>query len=133
MCIILMAAGPMITTNRQGRKKRIMGTVSFAGSEAAFCSAACIRISRFSCDVTRSAWPIGVKPLAFGSNQIGNLILRVMIPPAQATGRLTLITGAMAREIVVGKDGKAESVSYVDKATRSEKRVYAKAFIDADD
>ena len=54
---------------------------------------------------------------------------QVMIPPAQATGRFTLITGAMAREIVVGKDGKAEAVSYIDKATRSEKRVHAKAFM----
>jgi len=43
-----------------------------------------------------------------------------------ATGKLTLITGAMAREIVVGKDGKAEAVSYIDKATRTEKRVYAR-------
>ncbi len=41
---------------------------------------------------------------------------QVMIPPAQATGRFTLITGAMAREIVVGKDGRAEAVSYVDKS-----------------
>src|SRR5882672_10669031 len=40
---------------------------------------------------------------------------QVMIPPAQATGRLTLITGAMAREIVVGNDGKAEAISYIDK------------------
>ena len=54
---------------------------------------------------------------------------QVMIPPAQATGRFTLITGAMAREIVVGKDGKAQAVSYVDKATRTEKRVNAKAFV----
>ena len=54
---------------------------------------------------------------------------QVMIPPAQATGRFTLITGAMAREIVVGKDGKAESVAYIDKATRSEKRVHARAFM----
>ena len=54
---------------------------------------------------------------------------QVMIPPAQATGRFTLITGAMAREIVVGKDGKAEAVSYIDKATRSEKRVHARAFM----
>src|SRR6266404_5575631 len=52
---------------------------------------------------------------------------QVMIPPAQKTGRLTLITNAMAREIVVGKDGKAEAVSYIDKKTRSEKRVHAKA------
>ena len=54
---------------------------------------------------------------------------QVMIPPAQATGRFTLITGAMAREIVVGKDGKAEAVAYIDKATRSEKRVHARAFM----
>jgi choline dehydrogenase-like flavoprotein len=54
---------------------------------------------------------------------------QVMIPPAQATGRFTLITGAMAREIVVGKDGKAEAVSDIDKSTRSDNRVPAKAFM----
>jgi choline dehydrogenase-like flavoprotein len=52
---------------------------------------------------------------------------QVMIPPAEKTGRFTLITNAMAREILVGKDGKASGVSYVDKATRSEKQVHAKA------
>src|SRR5882672_11687329 len=31
---------------------------------------------------------------------------QVLIPPAQRTGRLTLITGAMAREVLVGDDGK---------------------------
>ncbi len=54
---------------------------------------------------------------------------QVMIPPAQKTGRFTLITNAMAREIIAGKDGKAESVSYIDKSTRTEKRVNARAFI----
>jgi choline dehydrogenase-like flavoprotein len=54
---------------------------------------------------------------------------QVMIPPALATGRLTLITNAMAREIVVGKDGRAQEVSYIDKATRREQRVRAKAFV----
>jgi choline dehydrogenase-like flavoprotein len=54
---------------------------------------------------------------------------QVMIPPAQKTGRFTLITNSMAREIVVGKDGKAEAVSYIDKPTRTEKKIYAKAFI----
>jgi choline dehydrogenase-like flavoprotein len=54
---------------------------------------------------------------------------QVMIPPAQATGRFTLITGAMAREIVMGKDGKAKAISYVDKATRTEKQVQARAFV----
>jgi len=54
---------------------------------------------------------------------------QVMIPPAQKTGRFTLITNAMAREIIAGKDGKAEAVSYIDKSTRTEKRVKARAFI----
>jgi choline dehydrogenase-like flavoprotein len=54
---------------------------------------------------------------------------QVMIPPAQATGRLTLITNAMAREIVMGNNGKAEAVDYIDKNSREEKRVNAKAFV----
>ena len=33
---------------------------------------------------------------------------QVLIPHAQATGRLTLITNAMAREIVIGKNGNAK-------------------------
>ena len=48
---------------------------------------------------------------------------QVMIPPAEATGRFTMIPNAMAREIIVGKDGKAQAVSYIDKATRQEMRV----------
>ena len=54
---------------------------------------------------------------------------QVLLPPAMKTGKLTLITGAMAREIIVGKTGKAEAVSYVDKATKAEKRVNAKAVV----
>jgi choline dehydrogenase-like flavoprotein len=54
---------------------------------------------------------------------------QVLIPPALATGRLTLITGAMAREILIGPDGKATGVSYVDKATRAEMRIHARAVV----
>ena len=54
---------------------------------------------------------------------------QVMIPPAEKTGRFTLITGAMARELIVGKDGKVAAVSYIDKATREERRIHARAFI----
>ena len=54
---------------------------------------------------------------------------QVLIPPALATGRLTLITNAMVREILVGKDGKARAASYIDRTTRTEKQVRAKAFI----
>jgi choline dehydrogenase-like flavoprotein len=54
---------------------------------------------------------------------------QVLIPPALLTGRLTLITGAMAREILVGADGKAAGVSYIDKATHTEKRIAARAVV----
>ncbi|HEX6822861.1 MAG TPA: GMC family oxidoreductase [Candidatus Sulfotelmatobacter sp.] len=54
---------------------------------------------------------------------------QVMIPPAEKTGRFTLITGAMARELIVGKDGKVAAVSYIDKETREERRIHARAFI----
>src|SRR5580693_366538 len=54
---------------------------------------------------------------------------QVLIPPAMQTGKLTLITGAMAREILVGPDGKATGVSYIDKATRTERRVHARAVV----
>lgn len=54
---------------------------------------------------------------------------QVLIPPAMQTGRLTLITGAMAREVIVGKDGKAQGVSYIDTTTRTEKRVNARAVV----
>jgi choline dehydrogenase-like flavoprotein len=54
---------------------------------------------------------------------------QVLIPPALATGRLRVITNAMARETVVGKDGKAEAVAYIDRTTKEEKQVYARSFV----
>lgn len=39
----------------------------------------------------------------------------VLIAPALKTGKLTLVTNAMAREVTVGQDGRATGVSYVDK------------------
>jgi choline dehydrogenase-like flavoprotein len=52
-----------------------------------------------------------------------------LIPGALATGRLTIISNAMAREIVVGADGKAQAASYIDKTTRTEQQVRARAFV----
>ncbi len=52
-----------------------------------------------------------------------------MIPPAEKTGHLTMITNAMAREVLMGPDGKARAVSYIYKTTRTEKQVNAKAFV----
>jgi len=46
-----------------------------------------------------------------------------------ATGRLKLITDAMVREIVVDDEGKARAASYIDKATRTEQQIRARAFV----
>jgi choline dehydrogenase-like flavoprotein len=59
---------------------------------------------------------------AFSSSQ-------AMIFPAMKTGRLTVLTGAMARELVSDASGKVTAVSYVDKATRTEKQVRCKAVV----
>ncbi len=57
--MIWMTAGVMITTNSTGRKNRIIGTVSFGGSAAAFFSASIMRRSRLSW-LTPQACPTGV-------------------------------------------------------------------------
>jgi choline dehydrogenase-like flavoprotein len=53
----------------------------------------------------------------------------VLIAPAQATGQLTLITNAMAREVTVGSDGLATGVSYIDKATGQDRHVRARIVV----
>ncbi|HZS51873.1 MAG TPA: GMC family oxidoreductase, partial [Bryobacterales bacterium] len=54
---------------------------------------------------------------------------QVLIFPAQKSGRLTLITNAMAREVVTNREGKVTAVSYVDTNTRSEKQVRCRAVV----
>jgi choline dehydrogenase-like flavoprotein len=53
----------------------------------------------------------------------------VLVDPALKTGRLTLITDAMVREVTVGKDGLATGVLYVDKASGTEKAVNARVVV----
>jgi choline dehydrogenase-like flavoprotein len=53
----------------------------------------------------------------------------VLIPPARATGRLTLVTGAMAREVTTDARGLATGVSYIDKATGEDLHVDAKIVV----
>ena len=53
----------------------------------------------------------------------------VLIRPAMKTGRLRLITNAMAREVTVGKDGLATGVSYIDKRTGEDRHVRAKVVV----
>ena len=59
---------------------------------------------------------------AFSSSQ-------AMIFPAMKTGKLTVITGAMARELITDGSGKVTAVSYVDKATRTEKQIRCRAVV----
>jgi choline dehydrogenase-like flavoprotein len=59
---------------------------------------------------------------AFSSSQ-------AMIFPAMKTGKLTVFTGAMARELVTDAAGKVTAVSYVDKATRTEKQIRCRAVV----
>lgn len=53
----------------------------------------------------------------------------VLIAPALETGRLTLITNAMAREVTVGKDGLATGVHYIDKTTGEEHHAAGKVVV----
>jgi len=53
----------------------------------------------------------------------------VLIPPAMATGNLKVICNAMAREVLVGKDGLGTGVSYIDKKTRKERVVRGKIVV----
>jgi choline dehydrogenase-like flavoprotein len=47
----------------------------------------------------------------------------VQIFPAMRTGRVDVLTNAMARELVTDASGKVVAVSYVDKTTRTERQV----------
>ena len=53
----------------------------------------------------------------------------VQILPAMRAGKVQVITGAMAREIVVGEDGRVTGVSYVDKASRTERQIRCRALV----
>ena len=53
----------------------------------------------------------------------------VLIAPALKTGRLTLVTNAMAREVTVGKDGLATGVSYIDKQDGTDQHVRARIVV----
>jgi choline dehydrogenase-like flavoprotein len=54
---------------------------------------------------------------------------QVLLPPAKATGRLKLLTNAMAREILLDEQGKAKSVSYIDRIRKTEQQIHARSFV----
>ncbi len=53
----------------------------------------------------------------------------VHLPPALDSGNLDIIPNAHAREITIGKDGKATGVTYIDKTTGQEAHVKAKIVV----
>ena len=53
----------------------------------------------------------------------------VLLFPAMKTGRLQIVTNAMAREVTVDDAGKATGVSYIDKTTGEDKHVKAKVVV----
>ena len=53
----------------------------------------------------------------------------VFLPPAVQTGKLTIITGAMAREVLTDSNGLATGVSYVNTADGRELSVRARAVV----
>ncbi|HUQ86195.1 MAG TPA: GMC family oxidoreductase [Vicinamibacterales bacterium] len=53
----------------------------------------------------------------------------VLLPPALATKRLTIVTNAMAREVTVGDDGLATGVTYIDKMTGRENHARARIVV----
>src|SRR5215813_2272361 len=53
----------------------------------------------------------------------------VLVAPALATGKLTLLTNAMAREVTVGADGLASGVSYINKTTGADEHVRARVVV----
>jgi len=53
----------------------------------------------------------------------------VLIAPAKRTGKLTVITGAMAREVTTDAAGNATGVSYIDKAAGVDEHVRARVVV----
>jgi choline dehydrogenase-like flavoprotein len=53
----------------------------------------------------------------------------VLLPPALATGRLTVRTGAMVRAVTTNDEGQATGASYVDVATGREQQVRARVVV----
>jgi choline dehydrogenase-like flavoprotein len=53
----------------------------------------------------------------------------VLLPPAVASGNLQIITQAMAREVTVDARGRASGVHYIDKRTRRDRHVAARAVV----
>jgi choline dehydrogenase-like flavoprotein len=52
-----------------------------------------------------------------------------LLPQAEATGKLEIRTHALAKNILIDEDGRARGVAYIDRTTKQEVEVYAKAVV----
>src|SRR5438128_4269938 len=53
----------------------------------------------------------------------------VLIAPAHATGKLTLVTNAMARAVTLDRSGRVTGVAYVDKTDHADRQVRARVVV----
>ena len=53
----------------------------------------------------------------------------VLLPPALATGKLTIVANAMAREVTIDENGLASGVSYIDKKSSRDNHVRARIVV----
>jgi choline dehydrogenase-like flavoprotein len=53
----------------------------------------------------------------------------VHLPPALASGNLDIVTDAMVREVVLGRNGAAKGVKYIDKRTGAEHQANARVIV----
>jgi choline dehydrogenase-like flavoprotein len=53
----------------------------------------------------------------------------VHLPPALASGNLDIVCDAMVRQVTLGRDGRANGISYIDKHTGKERNVHARAVV----
>ena len=54
---------------------------------------------------------------------------QVQVFPAMKTGRVKLITGAMVRELITNSEGQVSAVSYIDKASRTERQIKCRTVV----
>jgi choline dehydrogenase-like flavoprotein len=89
---------------------------------------------------TRKALQVGPSPRRAPCHYCGHCMLgcdvgaifttpNTLLPPALATGRLTLRTNTLARQLLVGDDGRVRAASLVDRKTRADGEVRARAFV----
>lgn len=53
----------------------------------------------------------------------------VHLPPALASGNLDILTGAMGHRVLMGEDGEAKGVSYIDRTDGEAKEVFARIVV----